>query len=744
MDLSTLNEAQRAAVEHVEGPLMIVAGAGSGKTRVLTYRIARLIDMGVDPFNILALTFTNKAAKEMKERIASLIGNEARNLWMGTFHSVFARILRIEHEKIGFSSNFTIYDTQDSRNLIKTIIKEMQLDDKVYKPNLVQHRISVAKNNLISAAAYAQNPHIQADDRQSNKPLLAEIYKRYEQRCFKADAMDFDDLLFKTNILLRDNPDVLLKYQERFKFILVDEFQDTNPSQYLILKQLAARYENICVVGDDAQSIYAFRGANIENILNFKKDFPEAAEYKLERNYRSTKNIVNAANSIIKNNVEQIKKNVYTTNEEGEKIVVTRLLTDNEEGLHVARKVFDLINNHKADYKDFAVLYRTNSQSRAIEEALRKKNIPYKIYGGQSFYQRKEIKDLLAYFRLSVNHNDEEALKRIINYPARGIGNTSLQRLIVAAAENGLSVWQVVEKINTLNTGITSASRNRIADFASMIKNFKIIIENKNAYEAAEHILKHSGLYKELYNDKTPEGVSRYENVMELLNGIAEFTDNFKKEDGTTAKLADFLQDVALLTDQDTEKEEDRNKVTLMTIHASKGLEFPYVFIVGMEENLFPSQLSLGSRRELEEERRLFYVALTRAEKQVFLSFANNRYRYGQYMDCEPSRFLDEIDKQYLSFENIKQSPKAKQHAVSIPPKGVPRKLVKLSQADNSIVSEEITKLATGMKVEHARFGIGKVLSLEGNPPNQKATVFFQHAGQKQLLLKFAKLKILS
>ena len=585
--LKELNGAQCEAVENTEGPVMVIAGAGSGKTRVLTYRIAHLINKGVDPFNILSLTFTNKAAQEMKERIGKIIGvSEARNIWMGTFHSVFSRILRSEAEKIGYPTNFTIYDTQDAKNLIKTILKEQGLDEKIYKPGLVYSRISAAKNNLLSAAAYNKNTTIQSEDRQAAKPKIGEVYKVYESRCFKSGAMDFDDLLFKTNILLRDHPAVLNKYQHRFKYILVDEYQDTNFSQYIIVKKLAAAFENICVVGDDAQSIYAFRGANIQNILNFKTDYPESKTFKLEENYRSTQNIVNAANSIIKHNSEQIEKNVFTSNIEGNKIKVHRAATDNEEGKMIANLIYDTQFSAQARPKDFAILYRTNAQSRAMEEALRRKNIAYKIHGGQSFYQRKEIKDLLSYFRMIVNPNDEEALKRIINYPARGIGKTSMDKIGITAVNNDTSIWNVITHLNQFNTGINAGAQTKIGGFLEMMKSFNAQLKSKNAFDLGNEIASTSGILKDLYSDKTPEGISRYENIQELLNGLKEFTETDNEEDGdvTPRGLTEFLQDVALLTNADNESEEDRDKVTLMTIHSAKGLEFPYVFCVGLEK----------------------------------------------------------------------------------------------------------------------------------------------------------------
>lgn len=762
--LNTLNSAQRSAVENLDGPMMVIAGAGSGKTRVLTYRIAHLIHNNVDSFNILALTFTNKAAKEMKGRIGDIIGaHEAKNVWMGTFHSIFARILRMEAERIGYPKNFTIYDTQDTKSLIKTIVKEYHLDEKLYKPGIVYSRISSAKNNLISATAYLQNTDIMADDRMNNRPKLGEIYMEYAKRCFKANAMDFDDLLFKTNVLLKDHPDVLNKYQHKFKYILVDEYQDTNYSQYLIVKRLAALNENLCVVGDDAQSIYAFRGANIQNILNFKKDYPDFKLFKLEQNYRSTKVIVDAANSIIANNKDQIEKNVWTANDEGSKIKIFKSASDNEEGKVIANSIFDHQQLEQARPLDFAILYRTNAQSRSFEEALRKLNLPYKIYGGLSFYQRKEIKDLIAYFRLTANHNDEEALKRVINYPKRGIGKTSIDHAMVAAAEYGISLWEIISSPGKYVLPINSGAKTKINDFVAMIKSFNVQLEAVNAYEMTSHIASSCGLLKELYSDKSPEGLSRYENIQELLNGIKEFSEGAPEDE--VRFLSDFLIDVALLTDADNDKPEDIDKVTLMTIHASKGLEFPYVYVVGMEENLFPSQLALNSRAELEEERRLFYVAITRAEKKAFLSFATSRYRWGNLIQCEPSRFIEEIDEKFIDsssvlsrptreqqdmpFENMSQflgKPKAvtTTSRKNIPQVPVGKNLKKVSAASASAgPSIDLEKIQEGTNVSHARFGKGKIVKLEGVSPNIKATVYFPSAGQKQLLLKFAKLEVL-
>jgi DNA helicase-2/ATP-dependent DNA helicase PcrA len=773
--LSELNPAQYEAVINTEGPSMVIAGAGSGKTKVLTYRIAQLINQGVGPYNILALTFTNKAAKEMKERIAKVVGpGKAQHLWMGTFHSVFAKILRIEAEKIGYPQNFTIYDTADSKNLIKSIVKEMMLDEKIYKPGLVYNRISAAKNNLISAKAYAQNTDLVADDRMRGTPRVADVFGEYEKRCRQASAMDFDDLLFKTNVLLRDFPETLYKYQEKFHYILVDEYQDTNFSQYLIIKKLAARKENICVVGDDAQSIYAFRGANIQNILNFQKDYPDVKVFKLEQNYRSTKTIVNAANSIIAKNEDQLEKNVWTANEEGEKIRVIRAETDNEEGFLVTQSIFDTKMNHQARNKEFAILYRTNAQSRAFEEALRKMNIAYRIYGGLSFYQRKEIKDLLAYFRLTANLNDEEALKRVINYPKRGIGDTTVDALVVAAAENGTGIWNVLEEPERYHAKVSKASA--LNNFVNMIKSFRVEMETMNAFDLASHIAATTGLLKELYDDKSPEGVSRYENIQELLNGIKEFTEN--APEGEQRSLADFLIDVALLTDADQDDPEGDDKVSLMTIHSAKGLEFPYVYIVGMEENLFPSQLSIGSKEDMEEERRLFYVALTRAEKKAHLSYALMRYRWGKPNSTEKSQFIDEIDPNFLilppdspmrqpQFEDFgdwggggfKKQPLQKnfgsgagpkktygQPQTPVPPKPKAPDLGNMKKLNPSApVSGGGTniELSVGQNVMHEKFGKGKVIAVEGTEPNVKATIFFPSEGQKQLLLRFAKLTVI-
>jgi DNA helicase-2/ATP-dependent DNA helicase PcrA len=769
--LDGLNPNQKGAVLQTEGPVMIIAGAGSGKTRVLTFRIAHLLAKGVDSFNILALTFTNKAAREMKKRIEEMVGSEAKNLWMGTFHSIFAKILRFEAHRIGYPTNFTIYDTDDSKSLISTIVKEFGLDDKTYKTSLVMGRISSAKNNLVSPQAYLANDDIMAEDRMSAKPKIGEIYREYNKRCFKAAAMDFDDLLFNTNLLLRDFPEVLNKYQHKFKYIMVDEYQDTNFSQYVIVKKLASMYENICVVGDDAQSIYAFRGANIQNILNFEKDYPDLKVFKLEQNYRSTKTIVKAANSVISKNRDQLKKNVWTDNTDGTRIKVMRAMTDNEEGILVANQVFEVKNLHQAHNKEFAILYRTNAQSRSMEEALRKLNIPYRIYGGLSFYKRKEIKDVLAYFRLVINPHDEEALKRVINYPARGIGKTTIEKMIVLAKDNDMSMWQIGELVANRQLEL-GASSTKVGDFITMIKSFQTMANERNAYELGSHIATSSGVLRELYLDKTPEGVSRYDNIQELLNGMKEFTEKSMdlpldaEEFALSNTLESFMSDIALLTDADEKDEEkEADKVSLMTIHAAKGLEFPYVFIVGLEENLFPSQMALNSRAELEEERRLFYVALTRAEKQAFLSYANTRYKYGNLTGSEPSRFIEEIEPEFLdmprqapirgladspvsfqpksNFWKGNLEPKTEKPKYTPPP--IPSGLKRLEPSVPTTVNftQENMNIQPGVEVLHEKFGQGKVLRMEGSADNRKATIFFPSSGEKQILLKFARLKVL-
>ncbi len=792
--LDELNPVQRAAAEATEGPVMIIAGAGSGKTRVLTYRIAHLMEKGVDSFNILALTFTNKAAREMKERIARIVGPaEAKNLWMGTFHSVFAKILRIEAQKLGYPNNFTIYDTDDSKGVIKEILKQLNLDDKVYKPSLVLNRISDAKNKLISAQQYLNNPITQQEDQSSRKPMLGQIYAAYQKRNFKTGAMDFDDLLFQTNILLRDFPDVLLKYQSKFRYILVDEYQDTNFSQYVIVKQLAARFQNICVVGDDAQSIYAFRGANIQNILNFEKDYPDLKTFKLEQNYRSTKTIVEAANHIIANNKDQFKKLVFTHNEEGQKLKVLKANTDNEEGQKIAASIFETKNNFQALNSQFAILYRTNAQSRAFEEALRKLNIAYKIYGGISFYQRKEIKDLLSYYRLTINNADDESLRRIINYPARGIGQTTVDKISVAAAEHDVDMFTVLANLKEFNLGINAGIAAKIGDFVTQISSYSLQLAHKDAFELANHIAVNSGLVRELYSDKTPEGVSRYENIQELLNGIKDFVEqprtpqenelndvikqSLQKDNGelqlmppdnTIKTLDEFMQEITLLTSVDKEDEKDTNtdKVSLMTIHSAKGLEFPYVYIVGLEENLFPSQLSLNSRSDLEEERRLFYVAVTRAEKQATLSYATMRYRFGNVTYCEPSRFIDEIDDKYIDYpeepgpnpfaNDLFEKFRSGYHGVAneLPDRsqggGInfnpgPKRLIslnsKLATSQSAPVDVSLNRsFKEGDLVAHEKFGMGTITLIEGVWPETKATIQFEKAGSKNLLLKFARL----
>lgn len=793
--LDELNPAQRAAATASEGPVMIIAGAGSGKTRVLTYRIAYLLEKGTDAFNVLSLTFTNKAAREMKERISKLVGSqEAKNLWMGTFHSIFAKMLRIEASKLGYPANFTIYDTEDSKSVIKNILKQMNLDDKIYKPSLILNRISDAKNKLISAQQYANNPITLAEDQSSRKPLLGKIFIEYQKRNFKSGAMDFDDLLFQTNVLLRDFPDVLLKYQNKFRYILVDEYQDTNFSQYVIIKQLAARFQNICVVGDDAQSIYAFRGANIQNILNFEKDYPDLKTFKLEQNYRSTKTIVEAANKIIANNKDQFEKKVFTDNEEGNKIKVIKASTDNEEGQKISSSIFETKNRMRANNSDFAILYRTNAQSRSFEESLRRLNIAYRIYGGISFYQRKEIKDVLAYFNLSINNGNEEALRRVINYPARGIGQATVDKISVAASEHGTSMFKVMCNMREFNLGINAGITSKISDFVAQIKSYSIMLPHKDAYETANHIAVHSGIVRDLYSDKTPEGVSRYENIQELLNGIKDFTqqtrtpqeEEVKEEisngeilpntelftettDTNVRTLDEFMQEISLLTDADKDKEDEKNadRVSLMTVHAAKGLEFKYVYIVGLEENLFPSQLSINSRTELEEERRLFYVAVTRAEKQAVLSYASTRYRFGNLIYCEPSRFIEEIDDDFLEMDEEISTPgfndnlfdsfrknydkpsksnfektteKGTGNIRFVPPgKKNLRPLSRTGTGPGDNGSNMLLKVDD--EVAHEKFGKGKITALEGTWPETKAIIQFQSEGIKSLLLKFAKLQ---
>lgn len=764
--LETLNEAQQKPVLHKEGPLIVIAGAGSGKTRVLTYRIAHLMASGVDSFSILALTFTNKAAREMKGRIADLVGeSEAKNLWMGTFHSVFARILRQEADKLGYPSNFTIYDTQDSDRLIAAIIKEMGLDKDIYKYKQIRSRISAFKNSLITVKAYYNDYDLQEADTMAKRPQMGAIYKEYVERCFKAGAMDFDDLLLRTNELLNRFPMVLAKYQDRFRYILVDEYQDTNHSQYLIVRALSDRYQNICVVGDDAQSIYAFRGANINNILNFQKDYEDVALYRLEQNYRSTKTIVAAANSIIQHNKNKIDKVVWTSNDTGAPIQLNRLPTDAEEGRHVASSIFEFKMQEQRKNADFTILYRTNAQSRALEDALRKRDIPYRIYGGLSFYQRKEIKDVLAYLRLIVNPKDEESLKRVINYPARGIGQTTVDKLVVGAKQHGLSLFETMIKASELGLSLHSGALTKLSNFVTLLQRFQIENETLNAFEIADLVTKKIGLVQELKKDATPEGIARIENVEELLNGIRDFTEGQRELADATGSLSEFLEDVALATDLDQDDDPSIDRVALMTIHLAKGLEFPYVYIVGLEEDLFPSAMSLNTRAELEEERRLFYVALTRAEERAFLSYTLSRYRWGKLIDAEPSRFIEEIDPQYLNrivpedryqfkpfmdtsiFEGGTdttsfQKRKYKEKTLTSPTPSQLQKLRKLEQNQEQVVAKAPLHLEVGMEVEHSRFGTGIVEALEGAGSDQKAAINFKGFGIKKLLLRFAKLKV--
>ena len=770
--LKELNETQLRPVLQKDGPLMVIAGAGSGKTRVLTYRIAYLMQQGVDPFSILSLTFTNKASREMKARISELVGEgETKNLWMGTFHSVFARILRQEADKLGFPRDFTIYDTQDSNRLIAAIVKEMGLDKDIYKSKQIRNRISSFKNSLITVKAYHNDPDLQEADAMSRRNKTGEIYKEYVERCFKAGAMDFDDLLLKTNELLNMHPQVLAKYQDRFRYILVDEYQDTNHSQYLIVSALSDKFQNICVVGDDAQSIYGFRGANINNILNFQKDYHDVKIYRLEQNYRSTKNIVNAANSIISHNKNKIEKIVWTSNLEGSKIKVQRCSTDSDEGREVAFQIFELKMQEQRRNKEFAILYRTNSQSRAIEDALRKRDIPYRIYGGLSFYQRKEIKDLLAYLRLIVNPKDEESLKRVINYPARGLGQATLDKLIIGAKNNDLSLFDTLQNAGKLNLSLNSGTLKKLEGFVNFILSLQIENKKSNAFEIADLVTKKSGLVLELKKDGTPEAISKVDNIEELLNGIRDFVEGQRELADATGSLSEFLEDVALATDFDNEKDAEIDCVYLMTIHLSKGLEFPVVFIVGMEEDLFPSALSLNTRSELEEERRLFYVALTRAEEKAVLTYTLSRYRWGKLVEAEPSRFIEEIDEKYLDyiipkedyvfkpmidkgifggFDASKKVSKAKPIGTKIntsPSQNQLGKLRKLNSSEttkSNTVSTEINQLDEGMMVEHARFGYGKVVSIEGKANDKKALIDFRGVGKKHLLLRFAKFKIKS
>ena len=752
--LAGLNEQQRIAVEHMDGPLMIVAGAGSGKTKVLTTRIAHLMNQGVDAFNILALTFTNKAAAEMKERIEHTLGNtEARNLYIGTFHSVFARILRAEANKLGYPNNFTIYDTDDAKGVIKDIVKDMNLDDKHYKAAYVYNRISAAKNSLIDPVMYKNDTLIQQEDTRTTRPLIGDIYEAYAKRCFKNGAMDFDDLLFKMYVLLTHFPDALAKYQGRFHYILIDEYQDTNLAQYAIIKMLGARNENICVVGDDAQSIYSFRGATVQNILQFQDDYEDVKIVKLEQNYRSTQTILNVANNVIGNNKNQIPKELWTSNKEGEKIMLVRTMTDNDEGRFVADAIKEQqMRNHYAN-KDFAILYRTNAQSRSFEESLRRLNIPYKLVGGTSFYQRKEVKDYLAYLRVVVNSQDEENIKRIINYPARGIGKTSIERIIVRANEMDKTFWEIISQPEV--SGIHSSN---IENFVMMIRSFRAMIDQgKNAYDIAFAVGKHTGLVQELYNDKSVEGLARYENVQELLNSIKEFTETPDEEGELRDKsLGSYLQQITLLTDAD-QNDDDANVVKLMTIHAAKGLEFPCVFAVGLEENLFPSSMSLYDRADLEEERRLFYVVITRAKERLWITYANSRYRFGQLVQNDASRFIEEVPEAYLdrTFTGVSNRPQignfggmmggnslekmpslkklADKLAKPAPPAHTP---------STDFVADDPMAMEIGMQVEHQKFGFGKIQSLEGGVNNRIAGIDFGSHGVKKIMLNYAKLRI--
>jgi DNA helicase-2/ATP-dependent DNA helicase PcrA len=777
--LGGLNEKQKEAVLHINGPLMIVAGAGSGKTKVLTTRVAHLMAHGVDAFNILALTFTNKAAKEMKERVEHILGNnEARNLYIGTFHSVFARILRGEATKIGYPNNFTIYDTDDAKSVIKTVVNELNLDDKHYKPASVYNRISAAKNALVGPAEYANDFYIQQEDMRSNRPAISQIYKAYAARCFKNGAMDFDDLLLKFYELLKNVPESLSKYQHKFKYILIDEYQDTNPAQYEIIKLLGAMHENVCVVGDDAQSIYSFRGATIQNILQFQKDYDDVKVVKLEQNYRSTKSILHTANEIIRNNKGQIPKDLWTENGEGEKIKLVRTMTDNEEGKFIADTIQEQkLRNHFFN-KDFAILYRTNAQSRAFEESLRRMGIAYTIYGGISFYQRKEIKDLIAYLRIIINPKDEEALKRVINFPARGIGKTTIDKAVLAANENNISMWEVIA--DPVKYGFKAGTAESLNEFTTMIKSFQSMLQKHNAYEVAVHVGKQTNLVKELFNDKSTEGVQRYENIQELLNSIKEWIESPDNEEGEVINksLGSYLQQITLLTDAD-EKDPNADTVKLMTIHAAKGLEFGVVFVAGLEEMLFPNALSINTREELEEERRLFYVAVTRAKKKLWISYANTRYRFGSLVQNEPSRFIDELPGQFVDrsyagggsknqgagfgngtafermrgwggkgpesgvggYEDTKKSSAGRKEIPSyLTPNPRPQTIEHKPSAD--FVASDTSGLQAGQKVEHQKFGFGEVIKMEGAAHNPIATVRFEHNGEKKIMLNYAKLRI--
>ncbi len=764
--LNGLNESQLQAVENINGPVLVIAGAGSGKTRVLTIRIAHLMNKGIPPSSILALTFTNKAAKEMKDRIAGIVGYDvAKYLWMGTFHSIFARILRTESESLGFPNSFTIYDTSDSKSLIRSIIKELELDDKTYKPGAIQARISNAKNNLITPNTYSQNKSALDYDKSVQMPRFIEIYREYVKKCKIAGAMDFDDLLLYTNQLFHQFPEILNKYQSRFSHILVDEYQDTNYAQYLIIKKLAEKNKNICVVGDDAQSIYSFRGARIENILNFKNDYPDYKTYKLERNYRSTQNIVNAANSIISNNVNRIKKVVYSENESGSKIKVIEAVSDTEEGIIVANE----INQHRfieqQQFSDYAILYRINAQSRIFEEQLRKLNLPYRVFGSTSFYERKEIKDIISYLRLTVNSRDNEAFKRIINYPARGIGETTLNKIESYASQQEKTLWEISSSADLINLSLNKGTITKINSFINLIREFQLMLNESTAYEIALTISRKTGILEDLYKDKTPENLSKFENIQELLNAIQDFTIS-AIEEGRPHKLENYLEEVSLLSDQDKKDDDDKNKITLMSVHSAKGLEFKNVFIVGMEENLFPSSMNgFMSPESLEEERRLFYVALTRAMKNVWVTYAKQRFKWGQFSFCEPSRFIREVDDRFMilpsgsnmrireredtgmgflrrsNFRNeIPDMPPTRSSNESVI-SSLSKRLSRITENNETHGQVSNETINVGDEVEHQRFGRGKVLEMEGEDSNKKATVLFQNAGRKQLLLKFARLK---
>ncbi|MBP7508147.1 MAG: UvrD-helicase domain-containing protein [Prolixibacteraceae bacterium] len=766
--LNGLNNSQLQAVENTDGPVLVIAGAGSGKTRVLTIRIAHLMKKGIPPSSILALTFTNKAAKEMKDRIARIVGGDiAKYLWMGTFHSIFARILRNESEAIGFPTSFTIYDTSDSKSLIKSIIKELDFDDKTYKPGAIQSRISYAKNNLITPQKYIENKSATDYDKSVQMPRFIDVYKEYVKKCKIAGAMDFDDLLLYTNQLFHQFPEILSKYQNRFSHILVDEYQDTNYAQYLIVKKLAEKNKNICVVGDDAQSIYSFRGARIENILNFKNDYPDYKSYKLERNYRSTQTIVNAANSIISKNINRINKVVYSENESGSRIKVLEAASDTEEGIIVANEINQNRFLDQQQFSDYAILYRLNAQSRIFEEQLRKLNLPYRVFGGTSFYERKEIKDIIAYLRLTVNFRDNEAFKRIVNYPARGIGDTTLNKLELYASQQDKTIWEISSGLELNNINFNKGTTSKIISFVNLIQEFKDMLNEATAYEIALAIARKTGILEDLYRDKTPENLSKFENIQELLNAIQDFTISAIEED-RPHKLENYLEEVSLLTTQDNEDDDNKNKITLMSVHSAKGLEFKNVFIVGMEENLFPSSMNgFMSPESLEEERRLFYVALTRAMKNVWITYARQRFKWGQFSFCEQSRFISEIDERYLilpitsnlrysirenpghglfersiSRTTIQSTPPVRSSSVSVT-SSLSNRFSKVNASDENYRQDSIEIIQIGDEVEHQRFGRGKVLELEGDDSNKKATVLFQNAGRKQLLLKFAKLKII-